>query len=43
VGIMEAPLPDAELFELANVHLSAPEGKISSIRLQWFSAESYQS
>lgn len=33
VTIMEAPLPDVELLELAKVHLSAPEGKINSIRL----------
>ena len=39
ITIMEAPLPNAELLELANVQLSAPEGKINSIRLQWFFAE----
>lgn len=35
VTIMEAPQPDAEFLELANVHLSAPECKINFIRLQW--------
>jgi hypothetical protein len=34
VRITEA-LPNEESLELANVHLSAPEGKINSIRLQW--------
>jgi hypothetical protein len=34
VRIQEAPLPDAEFLELANVHLSAPEGKINPTRLQ---------
>ena len=39
VTILEAPLPDAEFLELANVQLSAAEGKINSIRLQWLFAE----
>jgi hypothetical protein len=34
VTIREAPLPNAEFLELASVHLSAPEGKINSARLQ---------
>lgn len=39
VRIMEAPLPNTELLELANVHLSAPEGKVNLIKLQWLFVE----
>jgi hypothetical protein len=42
VRIEEAPLPDAELLELANVQLSAPEGRSIPFDFSGSSQKSYQ-